>query len=135
MKIEGRRIKIDFEKGRNDDSWYPKRLNGGKGGRVDKNDRKERQKIVEEYEQGKYDGKFDKEQLKLDVLNDIEEHKAKQLIPKVKSENNENVHGNKKTKKKYIKEESTDGEESHHSKSNSRNRRKVSKISNKHRYR
>jgi U1 small nuclear ribonucleoprotein 70kDa len=67
IKINGRKIKVDYEKGRNNDKWYPRRLGGGKGGRIDIENQNKRQKVIEEFEKGEFDDILDRNQLKLEV--------------------------------------------------------------------
>lgn len=50
MKIDGKRILVDYEAGRNDIDWLPKRLGGGKGNkRRDRENEHKIRKIIKEY--------------------------------------------------------------------------------------
>lgn len=50
MKIDGKRILVDFEAGRNDLDWLPKRLGGGKGNkRRDRDNEHKIRKVIKDY--------------------------------------------------------------------------------------
>ena len=113
MKIEGRKIKVDYERARIQKSWFPRRLDGGKGGRKDPKDQQFISNIIKQYEEGQLQKLYD-----LSFIKDLETEKIEQKVGnkriKIKEESDTTCKYEKKSwvyAKSSYPDLSTDGED------------------------
>ncbi|CAI2373553.1 unnamed protein product [Moneuplotes crassus] len=78
-KIDGRRIKVEQEKARNDKYWYPRRLDGGKGGRKSKKHDKQIKTYIKQFKDGVFDGKVNLIQLTGEAFKEFNEANDKRI--------------------------------------------------------
>lgn len=102
MKVGGRRLKVDFERGRNSEGWLPRRLGGGKGGRKDRVEEQKRREVIEAFKKGEFDGIIDVDKMKIEAKLEAKRRRRGQR-PDSKASKGSRVN-------RSAKEESTDEE-------------------------